>query len=195
MILTGSPTVNSSLTLGALVFPVLTGAAGVNSIRTKIREALAYGIKNIISKSNGYFFNIGEVHVNAVANNAKRKKYPSVDILWQRERYTNSITGGNSLKGHNKIASILLYGHLFEENCKKSPEDIVLMRENFVADMDKFFGINFFIPNSSGIRTAFNTIPINNFVNGIEATEPYGSVEYNIELYYRIEVGDPTQDF
>lgn len=133
--------------------------------------------------------------MNAVASNSKRNAYPSIDILWQRERYTNNVSGGNSIGGYNKIARVILDCHLFEENCTDSPEDIVRKRENIIADVEKYMGLNFFIPDSSGNRTAFNSIVTSNLVYGTEATEPYGSVEIELDVYYRILLGDPTQDF
>ena len=185
----GSPTVNPSITTGLL------SIVKARSVRTRIREALADGIKNRINKNDGYFFNIGEVHVNAPANNGNRKAFPSVDILFVTERYTNNRQGGGSLGGFNKFATILIDGHLFEDKCNLLIEDIVLMRENFVADIERFVGNFFFIPDSSGVETAFSTIPINNDTYGIKSTEPLGGVEVIIEVSYRIEQKNPTQSF
>ena len=185
----GSPTVLASITTGLL------NIVKARSVRTRIREALADGIKNRINKNDGYFFNIGEVHVNAPANNGDRKSFPSVDILWVTERYTNSFSGGASLGGFNKFATILLDGHLFEDECNLLIEDIVLMRENFVADIERFIGNFFFIPDESGVETAFNTIPKNNDTYGIKSTEPFGGVDVLIEISYRIEQKNPTQSF
>lgn len=191
----GTATVLPSVAGGIITITSPSGAANSTSIRTRIREAIAYGVKNTITKSNGYFNDIGEVFVNAVASNSKRNNYPSIDVTWIRERYTNSIQGGNSQGGYNKIASIMLDCYIFEEGCKASPEDVVLARENIIADIEKYFGTNFFIPNSLGVRTAMNSILINNIAHGIQATEPYGSVEMELEVYYRILLTDPTQDF
>lgn len=192
----GSPTVLDSLTYGNVNFPIVTGAANQYSIRTNIRSALAYGIKNNIKKGNGYFNDIGEVHVNAVASNSRRNNYPSIDIIWLRERYTNNIKGGNSLGGYNKIATVALLCYLFADACApNNVGEIVLLRENIIADLEKYFGINFFIPDQAGNRTAFNCIINSNTVHGIQATEPYGPVEVELEIYYRIELADPTQDF
>ena len=193
--LSGSPTVNASIVDGVMAFAAPSGTFTGVSVRTAIREALAFGIKNNITKTNGFFNDVGEVFVNAVANFSKRTSYPSIDILWLRERYTNNIRGGNSLGGYNKIANILLDCYLFEDNCKDSPEKVVLKRENIVADIEKHFGVDFSIPNSAGVTTAFNSILVNNIVHGIQATEPYGSVEIELEVYYRIELADPTQQF
>jgi hypothetical protein len=185
----GSPTVNAPVTLG--YFHV----DRPDSVRTRIREALAWGIKNRITKANGFNLDIGEVHVNAPANDNDRKVWPSVDILWLPERYINNIRGENSLGGFNKIGTILIEGHLFENQCDLVPEDIVLKREMFIADMEKYFGIYYYIPDSGGVATAANSIPISNTPFGIKSTEPKGGVEFEIEVYYRIEQADPTQDF
>ena len=180
---------------GTMTLSSPTGAANSEAVQTRIREAAAFGVKNTITKSNGYFNDIGEVNVNAVASNSKRNNYPSIDLSWIRERYTNNVQGGNSLGGYNKIASMLIDCHIFAEDCKASPESVVLARERIVADIEKYFGTHFIIPNSLGVGTAFNCIIIGNTTNGIQATEPYGSVEIQLEIYYRILLTDPTQDF
>lgn len=191
----GNASVNASVVGGTLTFPTLTGASNTVSVRTRIREAIAYGVKNTISKSNGYFNDIGEVFVNTVANTSGRSNYPSIDILWVKERYTNNVQGGNSLGGYNKIATVFLDCYLFAEKCKDSAADIVTKRENIVADIEKYFGTNFIIPDSNGDATAFNSIVVSNVIHGIDATAPKGSVEIQLEVYYRIELTDPTQDF
>lgn len=193
--LSGTGTVNSSVGVGTATFPYLSNNDGAVSIRTKIREALAFQIKNTIRIDNGFFLDIGEVNVNGPINNAQRKAFPSVDILFVQERYTNSFQGGNSLGGYNKFATVFIIGNLFEDDCKFNQGDMVLLRENFVADIEKLMGINFFIPDNLGNRTAFNSILTSNRVFGIEATKPRGGVEMELEISYRIELADPTQDF
>ncbi len=193
----GNPTVNDSVTFGNIQFFQPTGASGNVSVRTKIREALANGIYTTIRKSNGYFFDIGEVNVNVMVNNNGRKKFPSVDIIWVKERYTNNFQGGNSLGGYNKFATVMIEGHLIEENCSEDPASITLMKEMFVADMEKYFGTNFFLPDPVEGRadTAFNTMIIFNTDFGIDVTRPRGGVEVQLEISYRILLTDPTQTF
>jgi len=185
----GSPAVNAPSSLG--YFHV----DRPDTVRTKVREALAWGIKNVITKANGFNLDIAEVHVNAPANDNDRHAFPSVDILWMRERYTNNVSGGNSLGGYNKIASVLIEGHLYGKDCNLVPEDIVLKRELFVADIEKYFGTYYYIPDQSGNWTVFNSIVVNNNIFGIKATEPKGGVEIELEVYYRIELTNPNQTF
>lgn len=193
---TGVSNVAPSISFGAASFFQPVGASGTTSVRTKIREALAFGIKNNITKSKGFFNDIGEVHVNAPVNDSSRKAFPSVDILWIRERYTNSFSGGNSLGGYNKFATILLRGVLSAEKCNAAdPQDIVLLRETYIADIEKYFGINYFIPGETLPETAFNSIIVSNVVWGLESTEPRGGVDIELEISYRIELADPTQEF
>ena len=182
--------------------PVNVGRFAVThptSIRTQIREAMAWGLMNLTGKANGYKLDMGEVHVNAPANDNARKKYPSIDIIWLQERYTNNVNGGNSLGGYNKIASVLVSGRLVENQCSLTPEDIVLLREHFIADIEKFFGTYYYIPDSTypadGNWTVFNSILVNNTPYGIEATEPKGGVDMELEVYYRIELTNPNQTF
>lgn len=174
-------------------YPVGSSSNGM-SIRTKIREAIAYMIKNTVKISNGYFQDIAEVHVNAPVNNSQRKDYPSVDVIWLRERYTNSFQGGNSLGGYNKFATVLISGYLWEDGCQPNAEEMVRLRENFVADMEKLFGTNHSLVGEQG-RSAFNSIILSNTVFGLEATDPRGGVDIELDVSYRIELEDPTQDF
>ena len=189
MILSGSPTLIAPSSMGYFTL------ARPSSVRTKIREALAFGISTTIKKSNGYFLDVGEVHVNAPANDNGRNKFPSVDIIWGRERYTNNVRGGNSLGGYNKVAMVILDWHLHEKKCAYTPEEIVSLREQAVADTEKYFGTWYGIPDDAGVHTAFNCIVTNNTPWGIEATEPKGGVTIELEVYYRIELTNPTQTF
>lgn len=193
----GTANVNSSITMGLASFFQPTGASGNTSVRTRIREALANGIKTTITKTNGYFNDIGEVNVNAVITNNGRKKFPSIDVLWIGERYTNNFSGGNSLGGYNKFATILLDCHLFEDNCSLDPQDIVLARETMLADLEKYFGTFYYLPDPVNSRdeTAFNSIITGNEIFGIEVTEPRGGIQVRLEVSYRIELTDPTQTF
>jgi len=195
--LSGTSNVNSSISSGRASFFQPTGSSGNTSVRTKIREALANGLKTTITKSNGYFNDIGEVNVNAVINNNGRKKYPSIDVIWVTERYTNNFSGGNSLGGYNKFATVLIDCHLFSDDCSLDPQDIVLARETILADMEKYFGTYYYLPDPVKGRgeTTFNSIITANDIFGIEATEPKGGIQVRLEVSYRIELTDPTQDF
>jgi len=189
MSFSGSPTVNA---------PVCTGYFHIEkalSIRTKIRIAMAYGLSTNLTKANGYFLDIGEVHVNAPTNDDGRKAWPSVDIIWDTETYTNRISGENSLGGYNKVGRIFIKGVLFADANKIVSEEIVLMREHFIADIERYFGINYIIPDSNGAGTVQNCILISNDIFGMDVNAPKGEVIMPLEVYYRIELTDPTQDF
>lgn len=194
----GTAAVNPSVTFGFASFFQPTGASGRVSVRTKIREALANGIKTTINKSNGYFNDVGEVHVNVATSNNDRKAYPSIDITWIRERYTNNFSGGNSVGGYNKFATILLDCYLLGDDCNDfDAQDIVLARETMLADLEKYFGTFYYLPDpvESRNETAFNTIITSNNIFGINATSPRGGMVVEIEVSYRIELKDPTQEF
>lgn len=193
----GTALAQPSITFGLATFFQPTGGANGTSVRTKIREALANGIKTTITKSNGYFNNIGEVHVNAATNNTSRKAYPSIDVIWIDERYTNNFQGGNSLGGYNKFARVMIDCHLFDDQCSMDPQDIVLVRETILADMEKYFGTFYYLPDpiEGRAETAFNTIITSNNIFGIEATEPKGGIEITLDISYRILLTDPTQEF
>lgn len=194
----GTATVLPAVTFGNAVFFQPTGASGKVSVRTKIREALANGIKTTITKSNGFFNDIGEVNVNVVSVHNDRKAFPSIDIVWLPERYTNNFSGGNSLGGYNKFARVMFDCYVLGNDCKEfDAADIVLARENILADLEKYFGTFYFLPDpvEGRAETAFNIIITANNIFGIKATEPNGGMEVETEISYRILLTDPTQEF
>lgn len=180
--------------IGLGVFPYPSASSNTVSVRTRIREAMAWGLKNLIKKSNGYFLDISEVNVNKKSISGNRV-FPSIDIDWLREDYNTNIDGGGSLGGWNKVANISLYCYLKEKKCQTAGEEVVLLREKMIADLEQYFGRYFSIPDSTGYNTAFNSVITDNYIFGMEENEPFAGVQVDIELHYRILQTDPTQTF
>ncbi len=185
----GSPTIISPVVMG------LFHLTKRSSVRTRIREAMAYQMKNTMAIPNGYFQTPVEINVNSPVNDNGRTGFPSWDIKWLRERYTNNINGGNSAGGYNKIGSIWLHGVLYTEKCGLNPQSMTRIREDAVADVEKLFGTDHSISDESGNHTVFNSILTENEVFGDKANEPRGGVDLILDIYYRIKLTDPTQDF
>lgn len=175
----GTPAPSDAYAFGAFTIPA------AQTVREKIRAAAAYGIKNTIAKSNGYYNNIGEVNVEDVEF-AERKNFPSIDLVWGDEIYTNDVPGSHTTGAYEKIADLFIEGWFHEA------EDMTLEKEKLIADIEKYFGTNYWIPDSSGNQTAFNCMLTKNSHFGGENNKPKGGISMLLKVYYRIELTNPN---
>lgn len=174
----GTPTLTNAYGVGSLVLPTQ------QSVREKIRSAVAYGVKNTITKANGYYNDIGSVDVQANSY-SKIKEFPNVSLLWLNEQYTNSNSGGHTLHAYEKITELLIEAW-FNVN-----QDMVLQRENFIADIEKYFGVYYYIPDANGVATCFSSMLISNNIFGMEENEPKGGVQLTLRIWYRVDIDNP----
>ncbi len=157
------------------------------SVREKIRAAAAWGIANTITKANGYYNNIGEVNVQEVSY-SKRKRFPSIDLLWGNEKYLSDVPGGHTTGAYEKMAP--LYIECWIEEAES--DTMTVFRETIIADIEKYFGTNYYIPDSDGNWTAFNCMLNNNNLFGMTENNPKAGVELQLDVYYRIDLTNPN---
>jgi len=154
-------------------------------MRERIRKAAIYGLKNNVNPANGYYLKFGEVN-SEVVEHSQRKDYPSVDAVWGDEVYTNEFTGGHSLGLYEKIAD------LFIDVWIKELDGMTTMKEKVIADIEKYFGTNYSIPDENGNGTAFNCIISNNRHFGTRAEKPRGGISILLKVYYRQQLINPN---
>lgn len=177
----GSSTALSPYGFGALVLQT------PQSVREKIRAAAAWGIANTITKANGYYNDIGEVNVQEVSY-SKRKAFPSIDLLWGNERYLSSVSGGHTTGAYEKMATLYIECWMDETES----DEMTVARETIIADIEKYFGTYYYIPDSDSNWTAFNCMLNNNTLFGVREDNPRGGVELQLDVYYRIDLTNPN---
>jgi len=177
----GTPAATDSYCFGSLTIPT------PQSVRETIRAAAAWGILNQISKANGYFNDIGEVNTQEVSY-SKRKKFPSIDLLWGNETYLSNVPGGFTTRTYEKVAPLFIECWLdYTES-----SDMVVEREKMIADIEKYFGTYYYIPDENGTWTAFNCMLNNNVPFGMKENNPKGGVELQLDVYYRTDLTNPN---
>lgn len=153
-------------------------------VRRLVRQALVSGLESITT-ANGYNRTIQHAYPE-IKSFEQMTEFPSVNIDWRREEYLNAIPGGHSAGFLIKNARVLLDFHV------ETPEGIETERNRIVADVDKYFGNNYYLPASGGNATAVNVVPEDSFVWGIESSEPYGGITIPIRIEYKQNILDPT---
>jgi len=180
--LTGTPTITDTYSIGSLMLMT------PQSVREKIRAGLAYGLKYNLTKSTGYFNDIGEVNVEPKSF-ALRKNFPSIDVIWDSEKYTNGVSGGNTLGAYEKISTLFI-DVWFQEN---DILDRVLQRETIVSDLEKYFGINYRLPQADNSNSgAFTCILESNKIFGMQENKSQGGISLVLKVYYRIDISNPS---
>jgi hypothetical protein len=155
------------------------------SLRERIRNAVEYGLKTLITEGLGYFNVYEEVNTEIVTH-AERGYFPSIDLFWGDETYTNTLQGGHSTGLYEKVAD------LFVDVWINDNENMALAKERVVADIEKFFGTNYTLPDSNGNATAFNAVIQRNTHFGARSEKPRGGVSFLVKVYYRIQLTNPN---
>jgi hypothetical protein len=169
----GSPDSQAARAQGHFPIPFQTTA------REKVRAAFAWGLLSNISPALGYFGQFQKVYTHPV-NIEQVEDFPAVEITWN-EKIINGQQGGNSLGFYNRIADVKLRVMLKATDAST----MTTLKEQTIADIEQYFGTNFFVPNSSGASTIFNCVLESNDVLGAGVYRPLGEVEIRLKVYYR----------
>jgi hypothetical protein len=158
---------------------------------TNIRLAIRYGLSLIISGNDagdGYLYRRTITHIAKPVEDPEQ--FPSLDaaVIMMGDDYNNDNTRDGTanksiLENHLDITIV---------NFMHDINDIELAQENKLADLQKYFALNYWLPSSSGTRTAFNCIYSGSRPFGYSATQPNCGLEYKMRVWYRQKFEDPT---
>jgi hypothetical protein len=120
-----------------------------------IRDAIKYGL-GTITTANGYNLTIPANGINSVPKAAPFPEYPAVNIFLGPEECANAVSPNHTQDGnrgllHNSFDLIL-------ECWGMEANDPELWRFKILADLQKYFGNYYWLPDSGGNRTVFNMI-------------------------------------
>jgi len=153
-------------------------------------EALQFGLLNRINPQDGYYNDMDEGEVNLFEkSHSDRKKFPSIDLIWDVNRMTNSVSGGHSHGGFNHITPIFLEG-VVKESDNPMKEQLRLK-----ADIEKYFGIFFKLEDENDQATIFNSVIDTVRFFGMKQNQPFVGVDFRVLLYFRTEQENPAQNF
>lgn len=155
----------------------------MSSARTNLRNAVLACIKEITTTA-GYNNNFLHVYDPPI-NMEKMTEFPVVNLLWGQERRTNS-----HLMGNDPLLdlSMTLQMDVFLNDYN----DMQLAIDKVIADIQKYFGRNFYIQPTAGARTAFNCLYLSSTPWGTEVQSPNCGVTIEMEIWYSIRLNDPA---
>jgi hypothetical protein len=178
----GTSAASAARTLGLMLIPFQLSA------REKIRAAVIHGLINRLTIQNGFYNQFVKAFSESI-NIEMVKEFNSLSVTWGNENYTNNVSGGNSLGMYNKIAELNL--HFFLKETEEMP--MTILKERVIADIEKYFGTFYYIPDANGNFTAFNCCLEYNTPDGVGAYRPLGEVAMVLKVYYRTSLTDPRQ--
>jgi len=154
----------------------------MSSVRTNLRLALKACVEEM-TVAAGYNYTYADVFEPPI-NMEAMVQYPTVNILLGREDRL-----GDRHSGNNPTLDILMPVQF--DVFLNSQNDTSLAQDKAIADLQKYFGANYYIKPSASDRTAFNCIWLASTIWGTERETPNCGVSVDFEVFYSIKLNDP----
>jgi len=176
----------------------------INPIRSQIRDAVLYALRNRIigggiairysSEGNTTVSDAGYYHTIRHAFDPPRtfeqmQEFPCANVYIDAESCENAANvqiDQNQAALHNSFTLVM-------EICINETNNPALIQDQILADIQKYFGINYFIPDSAGNATCFNCYYLSSDPWGTDRTRPNCGITVNYIVWYRQKLTDPTQ--
>lgn len=161
--------------------------ANPKSVRTRIREAIVYQLKQI-TRNNGYLNTIGKVFTE-YPNKSDITEYPAVIIDFGTEKILNEDISDDAW---HKDLPVLLIVHL------KAQENTSLARETILQDLERHFwkreddGSYGVLRGADGEATCMVAILDSNARFGMMPNLPDVGITLAFSVRYRQDISDPT---
>jgi hypothetical protein len=154
----------------------------MSSARTNLRAAFMACIKEITT-SAGYNYNF--LHVfDPPINMENMTEFPVVNLLWGQERRLNT-----HLMGNDPLLDLAITLQL--DVFLNDYNDQSLAIDKAIADIQKYFGLNYYVKPASGSRTVFNCMYLSATPWGTEVQAPNCGVSIELEVWYSIRLNNP----
>ena len=173
-------------------------------VRSRIRSAALYGLRNrIISggtairysssgnttvSSEGYYNTISRAF-DPSRTFEQFDEYPCVNVFVDNEdcdNVSNVQIDQNQGLLHNSF--ILQMDCFLNDN-----NDPALAQDKILHDIQKYFGINYYIPDENGVATAFNCYYDSSLTFGTDRTTPNCGITIRYRVWYRQQLTNPSQ--
>jgi hypothetical protein len=153
-----------------------------------IINALIYGLGKITTEG-GYNYTIKKIYDPPVGID-EMYDYPSVNIEEESESCANQQTHVQT--GGNEAALLNSFGVRFD--CiVQSTENPRQARNKIIADIQKYFGNNWNIPDTTGAATAFNCFYSGCTPWGLHDTKPLTGISILYTIWYKQKLTDPAK--
>ena len=156
-------------------------------VRSRIRQAAVYGLKNRITTAGGYWNNVKRAY-DPVRTYEQFDVYPCINVSTENEICDNAsdfTIEQQQLRLHNSFI-LQMVAFLNDNN------DPALAEDKILADIQMYFGKNFRIPDSAGTATAFNCYYEGAEPIGTNRTKPNTGIIVKYRVWYRQFSTDPA---
>jgi hypothetical protein len=156
-----------------------------DSVKTNLRNAMIDCIKEITT-AGGY--NYSYISVNDPPINMESMvEFPTVNLLYGTENRLGDRykTGNNPLYDIQLPVEIDVFLH--------SMENTSLAQDKALADLQKYFGYNYYAKPQGGNRTVFEILWTYSTPWGTERERPNCGITVGFDIYYSIRVNNPYE--
>jgi len=175
----------------------------VEPVRAQIRQACLYGLRNrIIAGGNairygatdsivstsGYYNTMRRAY-DPIRTRGNMEEFPACNVKIEDE-FSENVS--NVQKDQNQ--ALLSNSFVLSMDCfLNDTNDPALEQDRILADVQKYFGINYFIPDVNGNATAFNCYYDSSVPHGINTNKPESGILIRYRVWYRQELTNPGQ--
>lgn len=152
-------------------------------VRTNLRRAIKTCLQEITT-AGGYYNTIRRVY-DPPMNLNQMNEFPCVNILFGRADRADSRKAGNDFLIDIRQVVVL-------DVFLSTQNDAPLSQDYIIADIQKYFGNNYYIQPQGGARTCFECMYLSDEAFGTEETTPNCGVTFELEVFYSIRRTDPT---
>jgi hypothetical protein len=159
------------------------------SVKDDILDALEWGLKQI-TEASGYQSTTKNVYDPPIDVGAMQE-FPCFNVFEGPDDCSNvnsnvhEQTGGNQCKLFNSFI-VEMDGYINDKNTPRKT------RNKLLADVQKYFGLHWNIPSSSGTATAFACMYAGSTPFGEDVNVPQSGVTIRLKIWYDQKLTDPT---
>jgi len=170
-------------------YNVASPTGQLKSIRQKLREAIEYGVKQI-TVANGYNYTVKGAYDPPIGLE-QMQEFPSINISYEQETAANADLGSHLQTGGNE--ALLHNSFIVQFDCLLSDiENMSDSQDKMLADIQKYFGNYYWIPDSNGNATAFNCIYMSSTPWGVHERKPLTGITVEYLVWYRQYLTNPA---
>lgn len=155
--------------------------------RSCIRQAAVYGLKNRINE--GEYWNTVKRAYDPIRTYEQFDEFPCFNVSIESEisdNASNITIEQQQLKLHNSF-NLQMVAYLNDNN------DSALAQDKILADVQKYFGLNYRIPDINNIPTAFNCYYLSSIPFSTNRNKPNCGIIIQYKVWYRQFLTDPAQ--
>jgi hypothetical protein len=163
------------------------------SVKDNVADAIQWGLSQI-TVANGYNNTIASVYDPPVET-AAMSNFPAINYYEGPDESTNVTkpgvhqqTGGNQAKLFNEfIVELDIY-----INVSAGSTIARKARNSVLADIQKYFGLHWNVPDQNGTPSAFNCMYLGSVPFGEQVNMPQNGCTVRFKVWYDQQLTDPT---